>query len=66
MNKGRYLVVADRTGHMTVTVNEDWQPRPGDVLLQKLDTIDEAFDWKEEQEARIHTVLARHCATCEE
>jgi hypothetical protein len=64
MTKGRYLVIATRTGHLTVMVNEDWNPHPGEVLMAKLDTIDQAFDWKEDMEARI-AVAARHCATCE-
>lgn len=58
----RYFVIANRFGQLKVAVNEDYQPRTGDVILYRAHTVDEAFDWKEEMQHRVDQLS--HCATC--
>lgn len=60
----RYLVVANN-GRMSVTVNEDLKLTPNDVVVYRAYTIDEAFDWKEDMQARLDRRYGPHCATCE-
>lgn len=60
-----YLLIASRTGKLSVTVSDGYDAHEGDVIMGRYHTIDEAFDWKELTEASVAKVLARHCATCE-
>lgn len=63
MNQKRYLVVANRFGKLSVMVNEDLTLSPGDAILYRAHTIDEAFDWKDSMDASVSAIA--HCVTCE-
>lgn len=62
-----YDVVANPSGHLSVRVSTgDSELRPSETVIKSgFRTIDDAFDYRDDLQARIAQLNTRHCDTCD-
>lgn len=62
------FIVGIRRNEATLIVLAEWIRDQQDldvIVLARFETARDAYDWRDEQQARCDEINRRHCATCE-
>lgn len=62
----RFIVGIERNGAALI-VRSEWYPGACDdlIVLARFESMSDAMNWRDEQQARCDDIARRHCDTCD-